>query len=261
MKRLKRREFLKQTGSGVGALALAPLFESAQSAAARDSKDHAYIRHRGNRWIFGTESVERVVALNSGRLLFESLKDRATGQEFAPPGPSEEFFVSAADGRRISSAEGPWTLVSTRKTRLKQGERQLDLTVRQGALQVTKSYVIYPGSSVIRESVMFTNTGAESLTVVEPGVFSLQLQPGGPHDFHWMTGGENHPDMWLLQTEQLAPGKPRQFDSYDPFPTKRALFPGDGIRARILQNDHPIWPANGWQYVPNATVTVPFDLN
>ncbi|HET6387142.1 MAG TPA: hypothetical protein VFJ58_27455, partial [Armatimonadota bacterium] len=106
-----------------------------------------------------------------------------------------------------------------------------------------------------------TNAGSESLSAVEPGIFSLQLQPVGPHDFHWMTGGENQPDMWLLQTEQLAPGKPRRFDSYDPFPTKRALFPGDGIRARIFLNDHPIWPANGWQYVPNATVTVPFDLN
>jgi hypothetical protein len=38
-------------------------------------------------------------------------------------------------------------------------------------------------------------------------------------------------------------------------------FPGDGINAKILLNDKQIWPAQGWQYVANATVTVPFDVS
>ena len=78
-----------------------------------------------------------------------------------------------------------------------------------------------------------------------------------------MTGGENDPGSWMLRTEKLAAGKPRTFDSYDPFPSPPGTvsFPGDGIDARIELNDKRIWPiATDWQYVQNATVTSPIDV-
>ena len=52
-------------------------------------------------------------------------------------------------------------------------------------------------------------------------------------DFHWMTVGENQPGSWMLRTESLEAGKPRPFDSYDPFPLPPGVkpFPGDGIPA------------------------------
>lgn len=37
-------------------------------------------------------------------------------------------------------------------------------------------------------------------------------------------------------------------------------MPGDGVNVRILLNDRQIWPAQGWQYVASAFVTVPFDV-
>ena len=38
------------------------------------------------------------------------------------------------------------------------------------------------------------------------------------------------------------------------------VFPGDGIDAKITLNGKQVWPRQGWQYVPNATVSVPFDV-
>ena len=66
----------------------------------------------------------------------------------------------------------------------------------------------------------------------------------------------------MLKTEQLAVGKPRAFDSYDPFPLAPGTprFLGDGINAKVLLNDRQLWPATGWQYASNATVRIPFDV-
>src|SRR5206468_1964233 len=67
---------------------------------------------------------------------------------------------------------------------------------------------------------------------------------------------------WVLKREPLKLSGARAFDSYEPFPLPPGAhrFPGDGIDAKILLNDRQIWPASGWQYVPNATVRVPFDV-
>jgi hypothetical protein len=84
-------------------------------------------------------------------------------------------------------------------------------------------------------------------------------------DFHWMTGGENRPDAWMLKTEKLKPGKAREFDSYDPMGgNPEGNFIGDGVLVRVLRNDQQVWPAGkwgrtNWEFLPNATVTKPLD--
>ncbi len=227
--------------------------------------DDAYITSQAARWTMGTARVEQVVALEDGRLLLKSLKNKATGRELIPAGTvSDEFSVLLGDADPpISGATGPWKLVRANQTRLKQGELQLDLVLQRESLRVTKSYVVYPGSSVIRQWVTFANTGSKPLRVVEPGFLRIAARPGDPAalDFHWMTGGENQPGSWVLKTEKLSSAKPRTFDSYEPFPSPPPTFPGDGIDAKITLGGKQVWPAKGWQYVPNATVRVPFDIS
>ena len=62
-----------------------------------------------------------------------------------------------------------------------------------------------------------------------------------------MTGGENAPGSWNLQTEKLSLGKPRTFDSYEPIKVDLPQLPGDGVNAKILLNNQQVWPDNGWQ--------------
>ncbi len=224
------------------------------------------IRRDGNKWILTTKAVERTVAFDAGRLILESLKDKATGRELVPPGVrSGEFSVSLGDASsRLSGAEGAWSLVDAAQRALPQGETQLDITLRRDSLTVVKSYVVYPGSSIIREWVTFANSGSSPLKVIDPGFLELAVQPGEPAatDFLWMTGGENRPGSWVLKSESLSAGTPRRFDSYDPFPLPpgEAQCPGDGIDAKILLNDRQVWPAEGWQYSAHAGVSVPFEV-
>ena len=204
----------------------------------------AYLRTEGARWTLGTSAMERVVALTNGRLTLETLRSKASGRDLAGRVPGDGVFsLGMGDGSaRLSAGSGGWTLVRATQTKLKQGELQLDITVRQGALEATKSYVVYPGSSIVREWATFRNAGESALRIVEPSFLDLCIQPSGAaahQDFHWMTGGDNRPGSWVLKTEALAAGKPRAFDSYDPFPLAPGTpqFLGDGINARILLNE------------------------
>jgi hypothetical protein len=236
-----------------------------QAAVSAASSDDAHLTADGNHWILGTSTVERVVALEDGKFLLKSFKNKTTGRELITAGTaSDEFFVRLGDGEQpLSGSTGPWKLVRASRTRLKQGELQLDLALQQGPLLVTKSYVVYPGSSIIREWVTFANAGKEPMRLVEPGFLNVATRFGAPSslDFHWMTGGENQLGSWVLKTEKLSPAKARTFDSYEPFPYAGPSFLGDGINAKVTLNGKQVWPAKGWQYVANATVTVPFEFN
>jgi hypothetical protein len=226
--------------------------------------DEVYVRAEGSQWTLGTATAERVVALEEGKLRLKSLRNKITGRELISSDTrSEEFFVRVGDATQpLTGATGPWTLVRASQAKLPQGEQQLDLVLQRESLQITKSYVVYPGSSIVREWVTVANAGKEPIRIGEPGFLNLAARPGEPAgvDFHWMTGGENQPGSWMLKTEKLNPAKPRQFDSYEPFSPGAAAFPGDGIDAKVTLNGKQVWPAKDWQYVPNATVRVPFDF-
>jgi hypothetical protein len=230
--------------------------------------DDATIKQDGPQWRLETGTMERVVALEDGKLLLKSFKNKASGRELIPPGtPSEEFFVSVNwSTNRWSGSMGGWKLANSKVTQLSQGEQQLEICLQREALQVTKSYLIYPESSIVREWAAFKNTGVTPLRVLEPGFLSLSLRPGELRalELHWMTGGDNAPGSWKLKTEKLSSQPPRKFDSYEPFPAgptaASSQYPGDGVHAKVRLNDQQVWPASGWAFSAKATVTIPFDF-
>ena len=147
----------------------------------------------------------------------------------------EEFLAPVADGAEPrSGSAGGWRLLGSKQSRLPQGERQLDIAVQRDALQVTKSYVLYPGSSIVREWVTFKNAGTVPLPIPEPCFLNLTVQPGAAQspDFSWMTGGENNPGSWNLKTESLEPGKAAEVRFL------RALSRRNGCRAAVPRRRH-----------------------
>ncbi|MCL5744453.1 MAG: hypothetical protein M1541_11100, partial [Acidobacteria bacterium] len=113
-----------------------------------------------------------------------------------------------------------WTCVAAGERKRNDDSIQFDLTLRRGGVEVTKTYVVYPGSSILREWATFKNVGGNKLRIDEPrflGV-SARLGPLADVNFHWMSGGEDRGGSWVLKTETLQPDLPRKFDSYDPFP-------------------------------------------
>ncbi|MHB8522514.1 MAG: alpha-amylase family protein [Limisphaerales bacterium] len=236
-------------------------------AGATACADDADIRQRGNQWTLRTSRMERVVVLEDGRLVLKRFTDRITGRELvASDAVTEEFLAPLADEAELQKgSSGGWRLLGSKQSKLPQGEQQLDITVQRDALQVTKSYVLYPGSSIVHEWVTFKNAGTVPLPIREPCFLNLTVQPGAgqPPEFSWMSGGDNQPGSWNLKTESLNPVKPRGFDSYEPFPAAMLgaqHFPGDGIDATVLLNGQQVWPDTNWQHVANATVRVPFEF-
>ena len=155
----------------------------------------ASIRRDGDTWTLSNPSAQRTVALQNGKLLLTSLKEGATGRELIPAGAESQAFsvTLGGDPQPNALAPGPWELVGAEQKQLDQGEQQLDIIVRRGPLQVTKTYVLYPHSSIVREWATFSNAGDAPLQLVEPHFLNFAARAGDPAgtDFHWMTGGEN----------------------------------------------------------------------
>ena len=185
-------------------LTLTALLLVASYSLAQISQD-AYIKQDGATWTLGSASVEKTIALKNGMLVTTRFTSKANGHDLSP-----------------SDATGPWILVDARTSKLRQGELQLDLTLRRDSLAVTKTYVVYPGSSVIREWTELKNAGSVPIKITDPEFLNTSAQLGdrASVDFDWMTGGANAHGSWSLKTETLNTGKPRRFDSYDPFPVR-----------------------------------------
>ena len=153
----------------------------------------AYVIRKGDTWILGTSKVERTLALADGKFVTRTWRDKASGRELLPAGTVSDELRAVINEREVSGTSGDWKLVEATERSLAQGEIQLDITIRRRGLEVTKSYIVYPGSSIIREWVSFKNAGTGPLRVSEPRFLGLTTNPGPPEsvDFHWMTGGTN----------------------------------------------------------------------
>ena len=145
---------------------------------------------------------------------------------------------------------------------------QFDLVLRRQSLELTRHFVLYPGSSIIREWSGFRNAGTALLEISDPRFLRhvFRVARTRPITFHWMRGGENRPGSWTLQTETLRPGRVCRFDSYDPFgSTAEGNFWGDGVQAQVLHNGKVVWPPAGrqrreWDCVLNAASPTRIDF-
>jgi hypothetical protein len=122
--------------------------------------------------------VERTITFSNGRFFTSSFKDRISGRELVPAGRVFEEIGGMVDGNEVSASRGAsgWKLVSASDRKLASQEMELDIVLRREALQVTKTYIVYPGASIIREWVQFKNVGTKPLRVSEPQFSSTLLR-------------------------------------------------------------------------------------
>ena len=225
------------------------------------SKD-ASIRREKNRWILASSAVEKVLEFHNGRLTIVSYKDRFSGHEFIPSGERIDVLWPGMYGTEMDQA---WVLLEDKSTLLPEGQLQLALSFGSNNIKVTLHYVLYPGSSVIREWADINNGGTSHITLKNIAFQTNCLKLCSSFetlDLNWMTGARNEPGSWVLKTEKLVPGKIRAFDSYDPFPgTGSRATGGDGVNAMITCNDEQVWPTAGWRFCkPDADIHEPFDF-
>jgi hypothetical protein len=173
-----------------------------------------YIRRAGNEWIMGTSRVERKIRFVNGRLSLASLRNKISGQEYQDGNnpPAEIRFV--ANGEDVSSSTWNWKLRGEHAVRGEQGELQLEIELESAPLHVTKHYVIYPGSSVIREWLTLENISDKPVQINKLDFLNSRvLSSVQDLQFSYVTGGGNYNGSQLLKSEPVSPGFQRVLDS------------------------------------------------
>jgi hypothetical protein len=174
-----------------------------------------YVRREGNEWIIGTSDVERRIRLDGGHLELVSLHNKLTGREYQDTKtPPSEIRFSAGD-EDVSASGWHWKLHSEHAIQLSQGEIQLDIALESANLLVIKHYVVYPGSSVIREWLTLENVSDKPVRISRVEFLRTQLLGSMAQDlqFNYLTGGGNYNGSQLLKTEAMSPTFTRILDS------------------------------------------------
>lgn len=213
---MDRRRFLETTLAGASAaLASAPHLRA--GAPPLESSD-AYVRHEQDHWIIGTSLVEKVITSRDGRLTLTSFKNKISGREWIQGDAAANEIRLTAEGRGITGATPGWERKGEDILRLAQGELHLDLRLRHGPLRVSKHYVVYPGSPIIREWLTISNDSEKPVSLADPGFFESAVFAAeiGNLDLCYMTGGGAFNGSHLLKKDKLNTAYARTFDSYDP---------------------------------------------
>ena len=156
-------------------------------ASAQSRSGDAWIQVDPGRWTLGTDSVQRVVELLNGHLReTQHLQDESTtaGLQLGSRGFAGGIG-KLGDNELVELVHGDsgnWKLVDSNVEILKQGELQLVITLQRGPLAVTKTYVLHPLSSVIREWVTYKNVSKHPLLISNPGFLDLSIQPSQPDE-------------------------------------------------------------------------------
>ena len=170
---MDRRRFLGTTILGAGGV-ISGIPGRLSAGQALENRD-GYIRHEEGHWVIGTSAVEKVVRFEDGRLTLASFKNKLSGREYIPGGTVSNEVRFTADGQEITGGSGGWMLVGEDSHQLAQGELQLDLKLRHGPLVITKHYVAYPGSPVIREWLNISNDSAKPVRLNDPGFLETRV--------------------------------------------------------------------------------------
>ncbi len=127
--------------------------------------EDSYVRREGDEWTIGTSLVEKRIRLANGRFVLTSLRNKKSGREYQDPkNPSEEIRL-LANGQDVSASNWHWKLRSEHAARGQQGEIQLDIELESAVINVTKHYVIYPGTPVIREWLSLENSSGKPVRI------------------------------------------------------------------------------------------------
>lgn len=169
------------------------------------------------RWTLGTARAERVIELQHGRFGTVSLHDKQSGHRYLPPSTHTDEFRIDVDGTAITGASGGWTLVSSKTSVLAQGEISLAIALEGHSLRVEQTYVVYPGTSIVRQWTTYRNISSRPFVVTDPHFLALHVPiDAKPGLMLWyMTGGGYQTGSQMLKSVKFTSDYARTFDSAD----------------------------------------------
>ncbi len=216
---MNRRDFTKSCASAAMAgIVLHRASFAANSQAVQAGKQpagDAYVRREGMTWIMGTSKAERKIALRNGRLVLTSFKNKRSNREYREVGPDPEEIRLKVDGTEVSSPISEWSFVSEHTRQLAQGELQFDIKLKTGSVGVTKHWVLYPQTAIVREWLTIENLSNHDVRIQDLFFLNTRVLGGKPDqlEFDYLSGGGNFNGSQLLKTEHVHRTYDRTFDS------------------------------------------------
>jgi hypothetical protein len=184
-------------------------------SASGDAESGAYCRREGMTWTLGTSRVERRIAFERGQLRLTSLHNKVNNREYRDSGAAPSEIRFTVDGEDVDSPSWNWRFVRDQTHRLKNGELQLDIELNTDSVGVTKHWVAYPDTGVIREWISVQNRSRKRIGL--QNVFFLNTRVLGVAanrlEVNYITGGGNFNGSQLLKTKRLDRTSPLIFDS------------------------------------------------
>ena len=207
------------------ALTLSVVLTLAASAAARAlTVGDAYATAGANQcsWTIGTAATEKVLTFSGGTYTLTSFKNKLASpvREYVDAGQTSAEVRFDWDGTTITGATPGWSCSSgSAAARTLGGESvlQLDVTIARSGLAVTKHYVVYPSTSVIREWTDYRNTDSSAHRLTRPSFLEQHVMGDETADttLRWMSGARSVSGSWELRSNPLSRTYARTFDSYD----------------------------------------------
>jgi hypothetical protein len=170
-----------------------------------------YIRRQGTAWVLGTARSERHVQLVDGQLVLVSLRNKNAGRSYLSGKNLSSTIDLLVDGSQVTG----WELRTDHVGLGLQGELQLDLELESSGLIATRHYVVYPGSSVVREWTTLKNLSKRSIRLSHVNFLHTQLVAPADSDlqFNYVTGGGPYNGSQLLKAQPMNAGFRRSLDS------------------------------------------------
>ncbi|MDO8209949.1 hypothetical protein [Conexibacter sp. CPCC 206217] len=175
-------------------------------------------------WTIGTAATEKVLSFSGGTFTLASFKNKLASpvREYVDAGqPSAEVRFDW-DGTTITGATPGWSCGSgSAASRTVGGESaiQLDVTIARAGLSVTKHYIVYPSTSVVREWADYRNTDSSAHRLTRPSFLEQHVMGDETADttLRWMSGARSTAGSWELRSNPLSSTYARTFDSFDSF--------------------------------------------
>lgn len=204
-----------------GVLAFAALLLSAGSKAGEVATD-GYVRGEKTSsteftWVLGTSRMERTLTLSGGRFVLTSFLNKALDpvKEYVQGAASPEFHVTV-NGEAYSGAGGGWALDTWSTKQGSQGESTLDIRLTRGVVAVTRHFILYPGTAVVREWTTYENAGPQDAVVSDASFLDMLLlgeDCKAGLTFGHLTGGKAYDGSQRLVTEKVTSAYANTFAS------------------------------------------------
>jgi len=177
--------------------------------------EDGYVRRDGSEWIMGTSLVEKRIRLANGRFGLVALRNKRSGREYQDADNASGEVRFFANGQDVNAANWYWKLRGEQAVRGKQGELQLDIELESAVINVTKHYVIYPRTPLIREWLSLENASSKPVRISDVDFLHTKVLGSAARDFqfNYLTGGGNYNGSQLLKAESMSPGYQRILDS------------------------------------------------